>query len=173
MKPEKLSDIKKELRALNSDQLIELCLKLAKFKKDNKELLSYFLYNSDAPLAYAESVKDGLIHEFQTLKKYDYHSAKELRKILRLLGKHAKYTGSAEVEIELILWFCFNYLMYADTRSHYKPLHTIFTRQIEKLRKLIPKLHEDLQFDYSTEYEKLLEDADQKLRWFKKDAFRL
>ncbi len=173
MKPEKLSEIKKELRALNSDQLVELCLKLAKFKKDNKELLSYFLYNADRPMDYAESVKESLLYEFQTLKKYDYQSAKELRKILRLISKHARYTGLPEVEVELLLWFCSGYIAYADLRTHYKPLQTIFIRQLEKLKKLILKLHDDLQFDYEVEFNQLLQAAEEKIRWFKKETLRL
>jgi len=173
MKAEKLSDIKKELQSLNNDQLVSLCLRLAKYKKENKELLSYLLYEADNPVAYAEAVKAVLIDEFHTLKKYDYHSAKQLRKILRLLAKHAKYTGSQEAELLLLLWFCKNYLLYADLRSHYKPLHNIFIKQMEKIRKIFPKLHEDLQFDYASEYEQILDDADTKARWFDKKPLKL
>ena len=173
MKAEKLSEIKKELNSLNRDQLVDLCLRVAKYKKENKELLSYLLYEADNPVAYAESVKSTLIEEFYALKKYNYHSAKQLRKILRLISKHSKYTGSTEAELLLLLWFCKNYLLYADTRSHYKPLHNIFLRQMEKLRKLFPKLHEDLQFDYSLEYNEILEEADRKAKWFNKKSFEL
>jgi len=173
MKTEKLSEIKKELNSLNRDQLIDLCLRLAKYKKENKELLSYLLYEADDPIAYAESVKGVLIEEFYSLKKYDYHSAKQLRKILRLIAKHAKYTSSAEAELILLLWFSENYLLYADLRSHYKPLQNIFLRQMEKLKKIFPKLHEDLQFDYSRHYEEILEEAEKKARWFNKKQFEL
>jgi hypothetical protein len=34
--------------------------------------------------------------------------------------------------------------------------------------KLIAKLHEDLQGDYITEYESMLDDADKKYNWFSK-----
>jgi hypothetical protein len=173
MKPEKLSDIKKELSSFNNEQLIEICLRLAKYKKENKELLSFILYNTDDPLAYAESVKSSLIEEFHTLKKYDYRSAKELRKVLRLLAKHAKYTGSTQVELEFLLWFCKNYLIYTDLRSNYKPLHTILIRQLEKIKKLVGKLHEDLQFDYAREYQEIIDEAQEKIRWFNKKGFEL
>ncbi|WP_207425300.1 hypothetical protein [Pedobacter sp. SYSU D00535] len=173
MKTEKLSEIKKELRSLNHEQLVEITLRLTKYKKDNKEFLNYVLYNADDPLGYGEEVKAALLEEFQTLKKYDYRSAKELRKILRSISKHAKYTGTVEVEIELLLWFCRNYLVHVDTRSNYKPLQTIFVRQLEKLRKQILKLHEDLQFDYSTEFDGLLNEADERLRWLDKKQFEM
>lgn len=173
MKAEKLSEIKKELNALNREQLVDVCLRLAKYKKENKELLSFLLYEADDPVSYAESVKNTLVEEFHLLKKYDYHSAKQLRKILRLVAKHAKYTGSIEAEVILLLWFAKNYLLYADLKSHYKPLQNIFIRQMEKLKKLFPKLHEDLQFDYSSEFQEVLEEADGKAKWFNKKSFEL
>ena len=173
MKAEKLSDIKKELSSLNNEQLVSLCLRLAKYKKENKELLSYLLYEAESPIAYAEAVKATLIEEFHTLKRNDYFSTKHLRKILRLLAKHAKYTGSVEAELVLWLWFCKNYLSYADLRSHYKPLQNIFIKQMEKVKKLFPKLHEDLQFDYSREYDEIIEEAAGKVRWFNEKLFRL
>lgn len=173
MRVEKLSDIKKELRSLNTEALTEICLRLAKYKKDNKELLSYLLYDADNPLNYAEEVKSTLLINFQNLNRSSYTSTKEIRKIVRLLAKHAKYTGSKEVEIELLLWFGTCFLEYADTHSSHKPLLTIFSRQIEKIRRILPKLHEDLQFDYSATYNQLIEEADNKVRFFNKNDFRL
>ena len=38
--------IKKELHHLSSDKLMELCLRLSRFKKENKELLTYLLFES-------------------------------------------------------------------------------------------------------------------------------
>jgi len=173
MRIEKLSDIKKELRSLNNEALVEICLRLAKYKKDNKELLSYLLYNADAPLNYAEDVKAALLVNFQNLNRSAYTSTKELRKIVRLFTKHTKYTASKEVEIELLIWFCTMFLEYADTRSSHKPLLTIFNRQMEKARRLISKLHEDLQFDYSEIYNQLVAEADNNVRYFNKNDFKL
>ena len=51
MKPEKLTGIKKELSGLSVQQLTDICLRLAKYKKDNKELLNYLLFDADDPLA--------------------------------------------------------------------------------------------------------------------------
>ncbi|MBC8051831.1 MAG: hypothetical protein H7Y13_02075 [Sphingobacteriaceae bacterium] len=171
MRVEKLSDIKKELRSLNTESLTEICLRLAKYKKDNKELLSYLLYEAENPINYAEEVKASLLVNFQNLNRSSYTSTKELRKIVRLLAKHAKYTGSKEVELELLLWFCSNFIEFADTRSSHKPLQAIFGRQMEKVKKILPKLHEDLQFDYSTTYNQLVEEADSRVRFFNKNDF--
>lgn len=173
MRTERLSDIKKELRRLNNDELIEICLRLAKYKKDNKELLSYLLYDADAPLSYAELVKESLSESFRSLNRSAYTSTKELRKIIRLFSKHTKYTGSKEVEVELLFWFCTNFLEYADTKSSHKPLLALFSRQLEKVRRILPKLHEDLQFDYSETYNQIILTADDKVRYFNKHEFKL
>ena len=173
MRVEKLSDIKKELRLLNTEALTDICLRLAKYKKENKELLSYLLYDAENPLNYAEEVKSTLLINFQNLNRSSYTSTKEIRKIVRLLAKHAKYTGSKEVEIELLLWFAAMFLEYADTRSSHKPLQTIFFRQLEKAKRIFPKLHEDLQFDFSMTYNYLINEADNKVRYFNKNDFQL
>jgi hypothetical protein len=172
MRVEKLSDIKKELKSLNSETLTEICLRLAKYKKDNKELLAYLLYDAHDPLQYAEEVKAELTENFKSLSRSSYTATKEVRKIVRLFSKYTKYTGSKEVEIELLIWFCRSYLEFADTRSSHKPLLTILTRQLEKIKRLLPKLHEDLQFDYGEAYKQLIEEADQKVRFFNKQDFR-
>ena len=44
-----ISVVKKELKNLDNEKLIELCLRLAKHKKENKELLSYLLFEADFP----------------------------------------------------------------------------------------------------------------------------
>jgi hypothetical protein len=164
MKPEKLSIIKKELAGRSVQELTDLCLRLAKYKKDNKELLNYLLFDADDPLQYAEQVKTFLEEDFKTLQKHYYYSTKSLRKILRLINRHAKYTASKEVEIELLLWFSANFLKYADTRSSHKPLQALFIRQLDKIQSLIPKLHEDLAFDYQREYEQLTNEAAKKIK---------
>lgn len=164
MKPEKLSNIKKELAGRSVQELTDLCLRLAKYKKENKELLNYLLFDADDPLQYAEQVKTFLEEDFKTLQKHYYYSTKSLRKILRLINRHAKYTASKEVEIELLLWFSANFLKYADTRSSHKPLQALFIRQLDKIQSLIPKLHEDLAFDYHREYEQLIDEAVKKIK---------
>ena len=173
MKVEKLSDLKKELKSLNSERLVEICLKLSKYKKENKELLSYLLFDSTNPFLYAENVKEMLKPGFLSLSRPSYTSTKEIRKIIRLITKHAKYTGSKEVETELLLWFCEQFLEYADTRTHHKPLLLIFSRQIEKIKRILPKLHEDFQFDFGTTYTQIIQKAGAEMRFFDKSGFEL
>ncbi len=171
MKPEKLSDIKKELSGRSVQELTEICLRIAKYKKENKELLNYLLFDSIDPLAYAEQVKSFLETDFKVLQEHYYYSTKSLRKIIRLMNRYAKYTASKQVDIELALWFCSNFLLYADLTSSHKPLQGLLIRQLEKISKLLPKLHEDLQFDYHSEFEELLQKAETQTRWISKSLY--
>lgn len=171
MKPEKLSDLKKTLVKLSATELTEICLRLAKYKKENKELLSYLLFDADEPLKYVEDVKSFLMPEFESMQKHYYYSTKSLRKIIRLMNRYAKYTGSKQVEIELSIWFCSNFLNYVDLRTSHKPLQGILQRQFDKIVKLLDKLHEDLQFDYQKEFEELLNNAEKKAKWIHKNEY--
>ena len=47
MKAASISEIKTELKGLPPAQLTELCLRLARFKKENKELLTYLLFEAN------------------------------------------------------------------------------------------------------------------------------
>jgi len=168
-----LQEIKKEVQHLDDKQAALLLLRMARFKKENKELLAYLLFDADDELAFAESFKQdmGLMMSQLTLRGYD--AAKQLRKVLKLTNKYIKFTGSKQVETELLLAFCRNYLVYADRRTSFKPLRLILVKQLEKAYKAIKKLHEDLQFDYSTEFDTLVEDAEKHLPWFHKNDLTL
>ena len=168
-----LQDIKKELQHLPDEQLTELCLRLARYKKENKDLLAYLLFEAYDEDAFIEKVKAEAGFMFSQLPVQSYNAAKSMRKILRLLTKYTKFMGSKTAEISLLINFCSNYLQYADRRSSYKPLRLILTRQLDKIRTLIGKLHEDLQFDYSNDYDNLLTDAATKLPWLNKRDFLL
>jgi len=160
-----LQDIKKEIQHLRTEQLAELCLRLARYKKENKELLAYILFEADNEAAFMEKVKAETGFMFSQLPVRSYDAAKSIRKILRLLGKYTKFTGSKQVEIELLISFCNNYVHYVDRKTSYKPLRMILTRQMLKTRTLIGKLHEDLQADYIMEYNTMHTEAENKFPW--------
>ena len=58
MKPVTIKKIKDELHYKSSLELIELCLKLSKFKKENKELLSYLLFDAEDEVTYIYNVNE-------------------------------------------------------------------------------------------------------------------
>ena len=170
-----IAEIKKELQHLDNSQLTELCLRLVRYKKENKELTGYLLFDADNERTFIDSLmaENGLM--FSQLPHNNYQLAKSLRKILRLLGKYIKFMASSEAEVEVLINFCRNYVQYVDKRasSSYKPLRLIFTRQLDKIRKSITKLHEDLQFDYSQEFNNMVGEAEEKLRWLNMNDYLL
>jgi len=168
-----LQEIKKELQHLDDKQAALLLLRMARYKKENKELLAYLLFDADDELAFAENFKHDIGFMMSQAPSRSYDTAKLLRKILKLTNKYIKFTGSKQVEVELLLTFCRNYLDYVDRRTSFKPLRLILIKQLEKAKKAIDKLHEDLQFDYMAEFDVLVEDAEKRLPWFYKNELAL
>ena len=168
-----LQDIKKELQHLSSLQIADLCLRLGRYKKENKELLAYLLFEANNEQAFIEKVKAEAGFMFSQLPIQGYAAAKSIRKILRLINKYNKFIASKQAEIELLLNFCDNYLQYTDRKTSYKPLRLILSRQMQKIQALIGKLHEDLQADFSRDYNLLLDNTEKKFPWFYKNDYLL
>lgn len=168
-----LADIKKELQHLPDVRLAELCLRLARYKKENKELLAYLLFEVSDGQGFIEKIKAEVGFMFSQLPAQSYLAAKSTRKILRLITKYTKFIGEKPAEIELLNNFILNYIQYTDRKLNYKPLRMILIRQVEKTNALISKLHEDLQHDYSLDYNNLLQTADDKFPWFYKAQYPL
>ena len=47
LKPASISQLKQVLRSHSPEELAEFCLRLARYKKENKELLTYLLFDAD------------------------------------------------------------------------------------------------------------------------------
>jgi Zn-dependent M32 family carboxypeptidase len=157
MKTVSLKELKSELNTLQSQQVIELCVKLAKYKKENKELLTYLLFESYDEQLYVKEVKNQVDELFGDVNKNNLYLAKKtLRKILRTVNKYIKYSGSKQTELDLLIYFC------SKLRRTELPLHTntalgnIYARQIQRIKKAMTNLHEDLQYDYLEELKPLL-----------------
>lgn len=168
-----LQDIKKEVQHLSAEQLSDLCLRLARYKKENKELLAYLLFEAHNEAAFIEQVKAEIGFAMSQLSSHSYQAAKSVRKVLRLISKYVKFMASKPAEIELLLSFCYNYLQYINRNTSYKPMRMIFIRQVQKIAASINKLHEDLQFDYANEYGNLIVEAEKKFPWFYKNDYLL
>lgn len=67
MKPASIHDIKKELLNHDSKQMIGYCLRLAKFKKENKEMLSFLLFEEENISNFIVSVKNETEEEFKQI----------------------------------------------------------------------------------------------------------
>jgi hypothetical protein len=166
-----LQSIKKELQHISSSQLTDLCLRLSKYKKENKELLSYLLFESSNHDTYIEGIKQEVEAMFNELPSHSYYAAKSMRKILKLIAKHTKFMASKPAEIDLLVYYCQQYIIHIDKRTGYKPLRQLLHKQLEKVAKLMATLHEDLRYDHKAAFEKVVYEADEKLSWINKNDY--
>ena len=107
MKPVTIKKIKDELQYKSSQELIELCLVLSKFKKENKELLTYLLFDKEDEETYINNVKAHVTFLFEEINtKSFFYIRKSVRKILRITKKQIRYSKKKDTEVELLLHFC-------------------------------------------------------------------
>ncbi|KQC30414.1 hypothetical protein [Flagellimonas eckloniae] len=156
MKAATVVQIKKELQHRNPDELLELCLRLSKFKKENKELLTYLLFESDDEEGYIETVKGEVDQQFSEININSFfYIKKSSRKILRNLKKYIRYSGKKETEVELMLYFCEKLKAFRPSINRNTTLLNLYNRQLDYISKKISALHEDLQYDYGLILEEL------------------
>lgn len=156
MKAATINELKQELLSTSPVKVTELCLRLARFKKENKELLTYLLFEAHDTVAYIENVKTEMDLQFEDMNKSNvYFVKKTLRKILRTANKYTRYSGLANVEIELLIYFCTRMKNLNISINSNTVLSNIYNNQLKKITKTIATLHEDLQYDYLREINKL------------------
>jgi hypothetical protein len=159
MKAVTVKKIKDELSHRSANDLMELCLHLSKFKKENKELLTYLLFESHNEEGYIESVKEQIDDLFAQINTKSYfYIRKSVRKILTLTKKFIRYSKKKETEVELLLYFCTKLKDFKPSISRSPRLTNTFERQILLIKKAITSLHEDLQYDYQLELNELLDE---------------
>jgi hypothetical protein len=151
MKTATVHELKDELVHLENKKLVALCLRLARFKKENKELLTYLLFEAHNEGAYIHGVKEFINAQFDEIEKDNnlYLQKKSIRKILRYTNKYIRYTGSDIAEIELLLHFCLCLKKSGIRYNQSTALNNLYFQQLKKIKKAITGVHEDLQHDYS------------------------
>jgi hypothetical protein len=156
MKPATISEIKKTLFSLENEEVIELCLRLIKYKKENKELLHYLLFESSDKTAFLNKAKREIELMFEELNHSNaYLLKKGLRKILKLAYKYAKHVGEEDFEVDVLIYFCQLFKKQIPEAKRNVVLSNIFEIQKKKVEKIVAKLHEDFQYDYGVVLENL------------------
>lgn len=156
MKAVSVVTIRKELKHKSNEELAELCLRLSRFKKENKELLTYLLFEADSEEGYIETVKEEIDEQFEDINTNSYfYIKKSVRKILRNTKKYIRYSLNKETEVELLLYFCKKLKTMSPSIYRNTTLTNLYERNMEAITKKILKLHEDLQYDYNIEIEDL------------------
>jgi len=155
MKAASINEIKKELQTLDINTLRELCMRLARYKKENKELLTYLLYEADNERSYISAIKEELDEMFRELPSRTnlYYVKKGLRKILRFANKQIKYSGIKQTELEIRIYFCSSILDAKIPLREGTVLYNLYQQQLKKIYAIVLKLPEDLQLDYQREVE--------------------
>ncbi|MCX8471408.1 MAG: hypothetical protein ORN55_06465 [Chitinophagaceae bacterium] len=150
-----LSEIKKELTHLSAKELVEICLSLAKLKKENKAYLVYKLYNEHNLDGFINQVNAETTEMFNSAAFLYTHTAKKtLRKILKTITQNIRFAKDKKVEVELLMHFC--KLFKSENLLHCNTvLDNLYASQIKKIDKALSMLHEDFQYDYNREIEEL------------------
>jgi len=145
-----LSEIKRELQSLDLGTLQSICLKLAKYKKENKELLSYLLSEAHDEQGYIRSIREEMDAMFLELANRNLYIVKKiLRKILRFTNRQIKYSGMPQTELELRIYFCMKIKAAHIPLSTGTVLYNLYQQQLKKIKTVLAKLPEDYQVDYA------------------------
>jgi len=156
MKAATLKELKLELSELSQEQLLKICLHLAKFKKENKELLTYLLLESESEDGYIETVKEEVDELFKSINTKSYfYMKKTIRKILRTVKTNIRYSKKKSTEIELLLYFCEKLKQVRPSIQYSLVLKNLYQRELLSIEKKIKLVHEDLQYEYLEIFEKL------------------
>jgi len=157
MKTATVKELKSELQHLSSFELTEICLILSKFKKENKELLTYLLFERENEDLYIETTKEEIEKQFSEVNTSSvFYIKKSARKILRFTKTRIRYSKKPATEVELLLSFCKTFkTLLQKTRSSIV-LQNIYMREMNAIKKKLEKLHPDLQHDYLVIWREIL-----------------
>lgn len=156
MKVASIKELKDELGHRSKEELLNYCLQLSKFKKENKELLTYVLFDSVDEEEFIAQIKQDIEAEFDAINRKNFYLIKKsVRKILKMIKKYARYSKKKETEVELLIFFCAQLSHFSPSIKRNTTLLNLYNRQLLLVKKAITQLHEDLQYDYELELQEL------------------
>lgn len=156
MRSASVHELKQELLNMPAAELTELCLRLAKYKKENKELLTYLIFEANDEQGFVQAIRKEVDEQFTQINQSNlYYVKKTLRKILRNINKHTRYAGSSQVTIELLIYFCKSIKESGIPIKKNPIIANLYKNQVQKINKTLLSLHEDLQYDYAKEIAEL------------------
>jgi hypothetical protein len=157
MKAVTIKELNQELLNRTTKELRDLCLKLSRFKKENKELLTYLLFESHSETQYIESVKEEIGVQFKEVNRKSYYFIKKgLRRILLNTKKYIRYSQNKKTEVDLLICYCKELQKFTPPINKNKALRNLYARQVDEIKEKLTSLHEDLQFDYEPEIKALI-----------------
>lgn len=149
MKAATIHQIKNQLQSVPKEELIALILRLGKFRKENKELISYMLFDSTDESYFVAQIKLELKENFDHLNiNHIYLAKKGIRKSLRLIDKNIKFSADPITETELRIYFCELIQRSKIPLFRSRVLLNLYNGQLKKIGIAMNKMHEDAQFDF-------------------------
>jgi len=156
MKAATVKEIKSELESLSNEELITICQRLARFKKENKELLTYLLFEAYDENGYINAVKSTIDIGFDEMNKTSlYFAKKNLRKIIRTASKFIRYSGNESTEVEILIYLCNKIKTSELALDKSIVMKNMYASLLKKIQKAISTMHEDLQYDFNRQLQKL------------------
>lgn len=152
MKAATAKELRDELKDRTDKELRDIVLRLSRFKKENKELLSYLLFEAHHEDDYIQSIKDHIDAQMLAINTSNgYYAKKAVRRILKETKKFIRYSGNKETEVALLIHFCKSLQETHPKLRNNKIIRDIVQRQIILIKVRISTMHEDLQYDYQRE----------------------
>jgi hypothetical protein len=156
MKAASLSELKQEIATLTPKQVMDICMRLAKHKKENKELITYLLFEAGDEKAFIRNIEEETESQFHEMNSSNLYLAKKsIRKILRTINKYIRYSGSKETEAELRIHYCKTLVGSGIPFRKSPVLLNLYNNQLKKIEAAVSSLHEDLQFDFRKDMKEL------------------
>jgi hypothetical protein len=154
MKSATVTELKQALQEKSGKEVVELCLRLSRFKKENKELLTYLLFESENESAYIEMIKEEIDQNFEEIPSSInfYLRLKKIRKVLRTITRYIRYTGSPVAEASILLHFCKKLRNSGIDFKRSTALQNLYDNQMKKIKKAVSGMHEDLQADFDVDF---------------------
>ena len=146
MKAASISQLKKELAKLDHVELLDVCVRLAKFKVESKELLTYLLTRADNEVAYATELCDEIDESLSMSGKIH---KKTLRKVVRWMDKSLRFSGDKETELQVRIHFCRRIKEMRISFGTCRVSANMYATQLKKINIALEKVHPDLRFDFN------------------------
>jgi len=156
MRSASVKEIKDELAALPHRELVALLQRLARFKQENKELLTYLLFESKDLDGYLTAVRQEMLEGMHDIRpRQAWLAKKTIRKTLRIAMKHVRLSASRQAEADLLIHFLRLVVDSGIDLSANPVVLNLCHKQVRKAWAAIEALHEDLQFEYRQAVERL------------------
>ena len=152
MQAASIAELKKALVRLDQGELLDAVLRLARFKKDNKELLTYLLFMSQDEHGYANYLCREINNQFELTP--NAHK-KTVRKTIRWMNKCLRFSGNKETEAQVRIHFCRTLKNSETPFRNSRVMTNMYTGQLKKIDQALCKLHEDIRRDFLLETREL------------------